>query len=111
MRLEASSRMRLSPRWGWFLAFTAFFAVLAGYVFWGCWAIDVTFISPDDGVSTLTAYDDILTHWWNGFLTTGRMLPTDVLWSGLLGSPLFCRELKYVVAIYFAALGMAHFRF
>ena len=101
--------MRLNPKWGWFLAFTAFFAVLAGYVFWDCWATNVTFIAPDDGVSCLTAYGDILTRWWNEFLTTGRMLPTDALWSGLVGSPLFCRELKYVVAVYFAALGMAYF--
>lgn len=101
--------MRISPKWGWFLAFTAVFAVLAGYVFWGCWATSVAFVSPDDGVSFLTSYGDILTQWWNGFLTSGRIEPTDVLWSGLLGSPLFCRELKYAAAVYCAALGMAYF--
>ena len=101
--------MRLSPKWGWFLAFTALFAVLAGYVFWGCWATNVTFIAPDDGICFAASYEDILTRWWNGFLTTGRMQPTDVFWSGLLGSPLFCRELKYLSGTYFAALGMAYF--
>lgn len=101
--------MRISPRWGWFLAFTAVFAALAAFVFWGCWSIGVTFVAPDDPISFLTAYDDIVTRWWNGFLTTGKMQPTDILWSGLLGSPLFCRELKYVVSIYCAALGMAYF--
>ena len=101
--------MRISPKWGWFLGFSAVFAALVAFVFWGCWATGVTFIAPDDTPSFLTAYDDIFYSWWNGFLKTGRMLPTDILWSGLLGTPLFCRELKYAVAIYCAALGMAYF--
>ena len=101
--------MRVSRKWAWFLAFTAVFAAGAGFVFWGCWSTAVTFVAPDDGINFRTSYGDILTGWWNGFLTTGRMQPTDILWSGLLGSPLFCRELKYVVSIYCAALGMAYF--
>ena len=101
--------MRISPRWGWFLAFTAVFAAGAGFVFWGCWSPSVTFVSPDDGVIFFTSYSDTLTRWWNEFLTSGRMQPTDVLWSGLLGSPLFCRELKYAAAVYCAALGLAYF--
>ena len=101
--------MRISPRWGWFLAFTAIFAALAVFVFWGCWSVGVTFIAPDDTPSFLTSAGDIFTRWWNVFATSGRMQPTDILWSGLLVSPLFCRELKYVVAIYCAALGMAYF--
>lgn len=92
-----------------FLVFTAVFAVLAAFVFWGCWSIGVTHISPDDGVVFTASYGDVLTRWWNGFLVTGKMLPSDILWSGLLGSPHFCRELKYVVAIYCAGLGLAYF--
>jgi hypothetical protein len=30
--------MRLSPKWGWFAAFTAVFAVCAAVVFWGTWS-------------------------------------------------------------------------
>lgn len=101
--------MRISPKWGWLLGFSAVFAALVAFVFWGCWATGVTFVAPDDPISFLTAYDDIVARWWNGFVATGRMQPTDILWSGLLGSPLFCRELKYAVAIYCAALGMAYF--
>jgi len=92
-----------------FLVFSAIFAVLAAFVFWGCWSIGVTHISPDDSVGFSASYGDVLTRWWNGFLTTGKMQPTDILWSGLVGSPLFCRELKYVVAIYCAGLGLAYF--
>ena len=101
--------MRVSPKWGWFLGFSAVFAALAAFVFWGCWSTGVTFVAPDDGVNFRTSYGDVLACWWNGFLTTGKILPTDILWSGLLGSPLFCRELKYAVSIYLAALGMAYF--
>jgi len=100
---------RISPRLGWFLAFTAVFAAGAGFVFWGCWSTSVTFVSPDDGVQFFSSYGDVLAAWWNGFLTSGMMLPTDVLWSGLVGSPHFCRELKYASAVYFSALGMAYF--
>lgn len=92
-----------------FAAFTAVFSVFAVYLFWGCWSTNVTFVAPDDPIAFFTAYGDIFTRWLNGFLTTGRAQPTDVLWSGLLGSPLFCRELKYVVAVYCAALGLAYF--
>ena len=100
---------RISPGLGWFLAFTAVFAVLAGYVFWGCWSTSVTFVAPDDGIAFLASYGDVLARWWNEFLSSGRMHPTDIFWSGLLGSPLFCRELKFASAVYFAALGMAYF--
>ena len=101
--------MRVSPKWGWFLGFSAVFAALAAFVFWGCWSTEVTFVAPDDGINFRTSYGDVLACWWNGFLTTGKMQPTDILWSGLLGSPLFCRELKYAVSIYLAALGMVYF--
>lgn len=92
-----------------FAAFTTVFAVLAAYVFWGCWSTAVTFVAPDDPIVFYTAFGDVFMHWLNGFLTTGRIQPTDILWSGLLGSPLFCRELKYAVAVYLAALGMVYF--
>lgn len=101
--------MRLNAKWRWFAAFTAVFAVMAAIVFWGCWSTDVTFISPDDGVAFPPSYGDAVVSWWNGFLTMGYLLPSDVFWSGLIGSPHFCRELKYVSAVYFAALGLAYF--
>lgn len=101
--------MRLSPKTAWLLAFTAVFAALAAFLFWGCWSSGVTFISPDDGAVFFASYADVFTGWWNGFLTSGAVLPSDVLWSGLLGSPHFCRELRYASALFFSALGMAYF--
>ena len=101
--------MRPSPGRVWFAAFTAAFAVFAAYVFWGTWSSSVTFVSPDDPPAFDLSYADTFVRWLNGFRTTGRMLPTDVLWSGLLVSPHFCRELKYASAVYFAGLAMAWF--
>lgn len=101
--------MRVSPKWGWFLAFAALFAALAGFVFWGCWSPEVAFVAPDDGVGFSLSYGDVVTRWWNDFVTTGRMQPSDLFWSGLFGSPLFCRELKYASSLFFAALGLAYF--
>lgn len=101
--------MRPSPGKLWFAAFTAAFAVFAAYVFWGAWSTAVTFVSPDDSPAFDLSYADTLTRWLNGFRTTGRALPSDVLWSGLLFSPHFCRELKYVSAVYFAGLALAWF--
>lgn len=82
---------------------------MAAIVFWGTWSTSVTFVSPDDAVTFPLSQGDVWQRWWNGFLTTGELLPTDVLWSGLLGSPHFCRELKYVSAIYLAAFALAWF--
>lgn len=82
---------------------------MAAIVFWGSWSAGVTFVSPDDAVAFPLSQADVWQRWWNGFLTTGKILPTDLVWSGLLGSPHFCRELKYVSAIYLAALALAWF--
>lgn len=99
------------PKWRYlpFAAFTAAFAVLAAIVFWGTWSTSVTFVSPDDGVAFPLTYGDTLQRWWNGFLTSGKILPTDIVWSGLLGGPHFCRELKYASAVYLAAFALSWF--
>lgn len=83
--------------------------MLAAIVFWGTWGTKVTFVSPDDGVAFPLAYADTLVAWWNGFLTKGRILPTDLIWKGLLGGEHFCRELKYASGVYLAALALAWF--
>ena len=43
--------MRIGKSQVWFLAFTAVFAVLAGVVFWGSWALDMVPVMPDCATS------------------------------------------------------------
>ena len=93
----------------WFLGFTAVFAVLAGFVFWGTWSMDFAPVMPDDTGLVPQTYCEVVSTWWRNFLSGGRIQPTDVLWSGLLVSPYFCKELKFAVALYLAALGLAWF--
>jgi len=93
----------------WLLAFTGVFAVLAAFVFWGTWSMDVAPVMPDDPYNFPSVYSDVLRRYVNGFLQKGKMVPTDMLWSGLLISPYFCQELKYVVSVFFAALGLAYY--
>ncbi len=96
-------------RFVWFAAFTAVFAVLAAFVFWGTWSPDVAPVMPDDAIVHSTAWADA----WNAavrkFLSSGKFIPSDLLWNGLLVSPYFCQELKYAVALYCAGLGLVYF--
>jgi len=92
-----------------FAAFTAAFAALAAFVFWGTWSPDCAPVMPDSPIVHPTAYADVLQAAFRNFLATGKFIPSDVLWSGLLVSPYFCQELKYAVALYCAGLGLAWF--
>ncbi len=96
--------MRLTPKTAGFLAFTAAFAVLAGFVFWGTWGLAVAPVMPDHPVSYPLNYVET---WVRGWLTTGKFVPGDVI--VFLGSPYFWLELKYALALYCAGLGMAYF--
>ncbi len=101
--------MRLSRKFAWLAAFTAVFAVLAAFVFWGTWSLDVAPVMPDDTIVHPMAYADYWAKSLRKFLTSGKFIPSDVLWDGLLFSPYFCQELKYAVALYCAGLGLAYF--
>ncbi len=96
--------MRLKPKTAAFLAFTAFFAVLASFVFWGTWSLSVAPVMPDHPVSYPLNYVET---WIRGWLTSGKFVPGDAII--FLGSPYFWLELKYVLALYCAALGMVYF--
>ncbi len=96
--------MRLKPRWTAFLAFTAFFAVLAGFVFWGTWSLDILPVMPDHPSSYPLNFVET---WVRGWLTTGKSVPGDIII--FLGSPYFWLELKYALTLYCSALGMAYF--
>ena len=96
--------MRLTQRWAWFLAFTAAFAVLVGFVFWGTWSLDFVPVMPDHPT---THSPDRLVGFFNRLLSTGKFIPGDMV--DLVGSPYFWQELKYALALYCAALGLAYF--
>ena len=90
-------------------AFSAAFAALAVFVFWGTWSPDCAPVMPDCPIVHSTAYADALQGVLRKFLSQGKFVPSDVLWDGLLVSPYFCQELKYAVALYCAGLGLAWF--
>ena len=90
-------------------AFSAAFAALAAFVFWGTWSPDCAPVMPDCPIVHSTAYADALQGVMRKFLSKGKFVPSDVLWDGLLVSPYFCQELKYAVALYCAGLGLAWF--
>ncbi len=96
--------MRLKPKAAAFLAFTAFFAALAGFVFWGTWSLSMAPVMPDHTVSYPLNYVE---RWVRNWLASGKFVPGDAL--VFLGSPYFWQELKYAISLYCAALGMAWF--
>ena len=96
--------LRLGPRLAWFLGFTAAFAALVAYVFWGTWSPDVVPVMPD----TLTCYPaTYLADTLRGFWETGRLIPDDL--KVFVGGPWFWQELQYAFALYFAALGVVYY--
>ncbi len=97
--------MRLEPRKAWFLAFTAVFAVLAGFVFWGTWSLAACPVMPDARM-TFPAQGyvgDVLRAW----VGNGKFVPWDI--TAFIGSPYLWQELQYALAAYFAALGLAYY--
>ena len=96
--------MKLNDKWGWFLGFTAVFAVLAAFVFWGTWSPDFAPVMPDHP-TTYSPY--WLTEWGQGWLKGGMFVPGDLF--SCIGGPYVALELKYVLSVFFAALGVAYF--
>ena len=96
--------MKLNEKWSWFAGFTAVFAALAAYVFWGTWSLDVVPVMPD---TTTTYPADQVARSFRGLLESGRFIPFDLV--NLVGSPYFWQELKYALALYLAALGVAYY--
>ena len=96
--------MRLSPKFAWLAGFTAVFAALCGFVFWGTWSLDVAPVMPDCPTTHTPEYVAALLR---GILSSGCFVPDDL--KGFLASPYFWQELQYALALYCAALGMAYF--
>ena len=96
--------MRISPRLAWFLGFSAAFAALAAFVFWGTWSPDVAPVMPDSPTTySPTHLADLL----RGFYESGRIVPDDL--KVFLGGPWVWQELQYAFALYFAALGAVYY--
>ena len=98
---------RIHANLKWFLSFTAVFAILAAFVFWGTWSTSVTPVMPDCATVHPLDYGTRVQRWISGWLQSGRFMPSDI--SVFLISPYVWQELQYAFAIYFAALGIAYF--
>lgn len=96
--------MSIKPRYLWFAGATALFAALAGFVFWGTWALDVVPVMPDCP-TTLPA--DYVRYYFSRWLSDGRFQPFDL--AHFLASSYFWVELNYAIAAYFAMLGFCYF--
>ena len=96
--------MRINPKWGWFAAFTAVFAVCAAVVFWGTWSTEMAPVMPD----CPTSYP---VHWFRawlvGWLENGKFAPAEAI--NWIGSPYIWTEFQYAFAAYMSALGMVYF--
>ena len=97
--------MRLKPAQAYLLAFTALFAVLAGFVFWGTWSLSACPVMPDTRMTfPVSGYlADMLREW----IAKGKFVPWDVTW--FIGSPYLWQELQYAVAAYLSGLGLAYY--
>ena len=96
--------MRLKPKYAWFLAFTAVFAALAGFVFWGTWSLDTVPVMPDAEICYPL---DHAYRCLRSVVESCKFHPLEL--RNFLGVPYFWQELRYVVSLYLAALGMAYF--
>jgi len=93
----------------WLFGFTAVFAVLMAFVFWGTWSPDVAAVMPDDNVCHPLSFGAQLRGAINGFLTNGKLLPGDAVWYFPIVSRYYLQEFKYAFSAYCAALSLAYF--
>ena len=95
---------RISPRLCWFLGFSAVFAALAAFAFWGTWSPDVAPVMPD----CWTTYSPtFLSDHLHGLIESGRFIPDDL--KVFLGGPWVWQELQFAFAVFFAALGVVYY--
>ena len=88
----------------WFLGFTAVFAVLVGFVFWGTWSTDFAPVMPDSPIIYSPWH---LANWCREWMVNGRSIPSDL--HRFIGSPYFWQELNYAIPMYVSGLALAYF--
>ena len=86
----------------WFLGFTAVFAALAGFVFWGTWSTDFAPVMPD---SPIIYSPDYFVNWCRGWMQDGKFVPNDICRI----APYFFQELNYAIPMYVSGLALAYF--
>ena len=96
--------MKVKEQHLWFLGFTAVFAALAGFVFWGTWSSNFVFVQPDSPILFPKTW---LGDFWREWRTTGSFVPGDL--QMILGEPGWRRELFYALGAYFSGLAMMYF--
>ena len=96
--------MKLNAKWSWFIGFSAVFAALAGFVFWGTWSLDFSPVMPD---SPIVYSAEHLANWCRECWQSGRFIPSDI--HRFLGSPYFWQELNYAIPMYVSGLALAYF--
>ena len=97
--------MRLKPAQAYFLAFTALFAVLAGFVFWGTWSLSACPVMPD--AQMVFNESGYVADFLRDRIASGKFVPWDL--TAFVGSPYLWQELQYALAAYFAALGLVYY--
>ena len=88
----------------WFLGFTAVFAALIGFVFWGTWSMDFAPVMPDSPIIYSPWH---LANWCREWMVNGRSIPSDL--HRFIGSPYFWQELNYAIPMYVSGLALAYF--
>ena len=96
--------MKLNEKHFWFLGFTAVFAALAGFVFWGTWSPGFVPVMPDSQTLFPPTW---FADYWRQWRANGNFIPSDL--QMLLGEPGWRRELFYVLGMYFSGLAMMYF--
>ena len=94
----------MKPGRSWFLGFTAVFAVLVGFVFWGTWSTDFAPVMPDSPIIYSPWH---LANWCREWMVNGRSIPSDL--HRFIGSPYFWQELNYAIPMYVSGLALAYF--
>lgn len=106
--MSAKTRFAIKPRLAWFLAFSAAFAALVAFIFWGTWSTDISPVMPDCLTVHPVGYFAPLTRYFSDVcLKNWQFIPDDLLL--FFGTPYFRQELQYAIAAFFAALGLVYY--